>query len=219
MRRVALALLFALLLLAAPLAAQRDASRLEIAVTAGVALTEGPAITTRESARRREDARAAAQRVLRRAFTTGSSCGERAAFFDDDRADSSEWDVLVKYDPTTQLYNIGAPIRATIGIEELRRRSRRSTSAEAQFGRPYRASLHPNASGRYYYNLTVEVQTLTESDLDALQQWLRGPTAPGTTSNPLTAIRSGLGTSVVAHARRRAEHSTSSRREVFTRAA
>ena len=41
--------------------------------------------------------------------------------------------------------------------------------AEAQFDGPFRARLHPNRSGRYYYNLTVEVQTLTETDLDALQ--------------------------------------------------
>ena len=37
------------------------------------------------------------------------------------------------------------------------------------------------------------MQTLTESDLDALQQWLRGPTAPGR-GNPITALRSGIGT-------------------------
>ena len=66
------------------------------------------------------------------------------------------------------------------------------TTAEAQFDGPFRAPLHPNRSGRYYYNLTVEVQTLTETDLDALQQWLRGPTSPQK-SNPVTAVSSGIG--------------------------
>ncbi|HEX3866032.1 MAG TPA: hypothetical protein VHV78_04735, partial [Gemmatimonadaceae bacterium] len=56
-----------------------------------------------------------------------------------------------------------------------------------------RASLHPARSGRYYYSLLVEVQTLTESDLDALQQWLHGPSAPGH-GNPITTLRSGVGT-------------------------
>src|SRR4029077_20109643 len=88
-------------------------------------------------------------------------------------AGRSEWDVVVRYDPTTQLYNV-ARTQDTKGLESVGSFST-VAAAEAQFGRPYRATLHPGATGRYYYNLIVDVQTLTESDLDALQQWLRGP--------------------------------------------
>jgi hypothetical protein len=68
------------------------------------------------------------------------------------------------------------------------------TSAEMQISRVYRASLHPVRSGRFYYDLNVDVETLTVSDLDALQQWYRGTTAPGASGNPLAALRSGVGT-------------------------
>lgn len=111
----------------------------------------------------------------------------------DDLAGRSEWDVLVSYEPTTQRYRV---IRRSIDdrIREDFGALGSLTSAEAEIGKPFKAPIHPNRSGRYYYNLIVDVQTLTESDLDALQQWLRGPDAPGKTSNPLTMIGSGLGT-------------------------
>src|SRR5262249_37846359 len=69
------------------------------------------------------------------------------------------------------------------------------SAAEAQFGRPYRAAIHPDHAGRFYYNLSVDVQTLTVSDLDALQQWLRGSSAPQR-RGVFGGIFSGLGTLV-----------------------
>src|SRR5205085_519439 len=107
-----------------------------------------------------------------------------------DLSGRSEWEILVQEDPTTHLYS--AVRRQDNQVIESFGESATVTTAEAQFDRPFRAALHPNRSGRYYYNLIVDVQTLTESDLDALQQWLHGPTAPGK-SNPVTAVKSGVG--------------------------
>lgn len=190
MRRL-LALLFALIALASPLAAQRP-PRLEIAVAAGSALTEGPAIVTAGLLRddkTREHLRNGFPARIHYRLELWRKSGVLSG---DDRSGTSEWDVLVNYEPTSQLYNM------------IRRSSDDSyrkdfgtfatlTSAELQLAMPYKTSLHPTRSGRYYYNLTVEVQTLSQSDLDATLQWLRGPTAPGKTSNPLTVLRSGFG--------------------------
>jgi hypothetical protein len=182
---------FALLLATANVAAAQRAPRFEIGVAPAAALTEGPAITsdgvlndptTREHLRNGFPARVHYRIELWR----------KGGVFDD-FAGRTEWDVLVSYEPATQRYNM---IRTSSGdqVRENFGGFPSVTSAEAELGRPFKAPLHPNRSGRYYYHLTVDVQTLTESDLDEVQQWLRGPTAPGKTSNPLTVIRSGLGT-------------------------
>jgi hypothetical protein len=170
---------------------QRDRPRFDIAISAASALSEGPAVSaegllsdpkTREHLRNGFPARIHYRLELWR----------KGGVFDD-IAGRTEWDVLVNYDPSTQLYNV---VRRTANdqVRENFGGFASVTSADAQLARPFRTSLHPNRSGRYYYHLIVEVQTLTESDLDALQQWLHGPTAPGKTNNPLTVVRSGLGT-------------------------
>jgi len=168
--------------------AQRDRVQMEVAVNAATALQEGPTITTTNLL-----ADPNTRELLRNGFATRIHFRLelwRTGGWFNDRSGSSEWEILVQQDPTTHLYS--AVRRQGNQVTETFGESATVTTAEAQFDRPFRASLHPNRSGRYYYVLTVEVQTLTETDLDALQQWLRGPTAPQK-SNPLTAIRSGVG--------------------------
>ena len=173
--------------LARPLAAQRDRTTLEVAVSA-VPAQEGPAIAT---------ANILADPNTRELLTHGFTAGihfrlelwRKGGWFDD-LDDRSEWDVLVSYDPTKQLYNVVR--RQSNQIVESFGGFATTDAAEAQFGRPFRVGLKPNRSGRYYYNLIVEVQTLTETDLDALQQWLRGTKAAGR-SNPLGVVGKGVG--------------------------
>ena len=190
MRRL-LAPLVSLIALAAPLAAQRP-PRLDIAVATGSALSEGPAIITTgllSDDKTREHLRNGFPARIHYRLELWRKSGVLSG---DDRSGTAEWDVLVNYDPTSNLYSM------------IRRSSDDSyrenfgtfatlTSADMQLSKPYKTSLHPRRSGRYYYNLTVEVQTLAQSDLDATLQWLRGPSAPGKTSNPLTVLRSGVG--------------------------
>ena len=184
-------LAFAALFWAAPLLAQRGRAHVEIAVPPGNAVTEGPAISS-ENLLADEQTR----RLLRQGFPARIhyrlELWRKGQWFDDlDGRDA--WDVLVAYDPTTQLYTA---LRRSGGedVYENFGGFGSVTSAELQISRPFRAALHPNRSGRFYYNLIVDVETLTVSDLDALQQWLRGTTTPGANGNPLTVIRSGLGT-------------------------
>lgn len=176
-----------LLAAALPLAAQR-APTFEIGVTTASALTEGPSITsdgvlndatTREHLRNGFPARVRYRLELWR----------RGGVFDAIE-DRTEWNVLVSYEPASQQYNMirhssDDQVRENFGGFQS------VTSAEAQLGRSFKPPLHPRRSGRYYYHLVVEVQTVTGSDLEEVQQWLRGATSPGKT-NPLAALRSGL---------------------------
>jgi hypothetical protein len=181
--RIALVPLASLgLLFAASLGAQR--AKLEIAVTPG-ASQEGPAVATSHLL-----ADANTRELLSHGFTAGIhyrlELWRKGVI--DDFDGRSEWDVLVSYDPTKRVYSV---IRKQDN-DVLENFGAFSTveAAEAQFGRAMRVPLRPIRPGRYYYILIVEVRTLTESDLDALQQWMRGTKG---TNNPLSILGKGVG--------------------------
>ena len=107
---------------------------------------------------------------------------------------STEWDVLVQYDPASQVYRAvrknGKQLEDFGSYATL-------TSAEEPLSRPYRVPLRPrSAGGRYYYNVFLDVTTLDVSDLDELQRWLRGEFQPAVRgkTNPASALKNGIGT-------------------------
>ena len=179
--------------LAAPLVAQEGGVRLGVVVAPAAATKEGPWIT---SANLLADSKT--RELLRNGFPARIhyrlELWEKGGLGGDDRSGLTEWDVLVAYDPTSQLFNVNRYTLANRVSENFGGFTTLS-AAETQFGRPYRAAIHPERAGRFYYNLSVEVQTLTVSDLDALEQWLRGSSAPRR-SNIFRGIWSGLGTLV-----------------------
>jgi hypothetical protein len=178
---------------AAPLLAQEGGVRLGVAVPPTTATKEGPWIT---SANLLTDSKT--RELLHNGFPARIhyrlELWEKGGFGGDDRTGFTEWDVLVAYDPTSQLFNVLRRTMAT-GVTENFGGFSTLSAAETQFGRPYRAVIHPERSGRFYYNLSVDVQTLTVSDLDALEQWLRGSSAPQR-GGVFRGIWSGLGTLV-----------------------
>ena len=186
--------LVGLALWAAPLAAQRPRVQLDVAFAAASAPTIGATVSTesllgdpktRELLHNGFPARIHYRLELWRKGGGG--------WFGDERRGLTEWDVLVAFDPAAEMFNAvrrgdeGRLLENYGGFPTV-------AAAEAQIGRPLRVDLHPDGAGKFYYNLVLDVQTLTVSDLDALQQWLRGPEAPS--KNPLKAIRSGIGTLV-----------------------
>ena len=63
--------------------------------------------------------------------------------------------------------------------------------------RPHAVGLTPSRRGRrYYYSLVLDVETLSVSDLDQLERWLRGELQPAVRGkrSPLSALREGFGT-------------------------
>lgn len=177
--------------------AQEGGVRLGVSVAPATATKEGPSIT---SANLLSDSKT--RELLRNGFPARIhyrlELWSKGGFGGDDRTGFTEWDVLVAYDPTSQLFNVERHSLANgvpNGIHENFGGFTSLSVAEAQFGRPYRASIHPDRPGSFYYNLSVDVQTLTVSDLDALEQWLRGSSAPQH-SNVFRGIWSGLGTLV-----------------------
>lgn len=50
--------------------------------------------------------------------------------------------------------------------------------ARAAIERSYEPALRPARTGRYYYTATLEIETLSLSDLDELERWLQGELGP-----------------------------------------
>jgi hypothetical protein len=176
--------------MSAPLPAQRSRPGVDVAVQPANALVEGPSVTSDNllgDARTREHL----QNGFPARIHYRLELWKKGGVFDD-IAGRTEWDVIVAYDPTAQRYTV---IRRSADdqVRENFGGFGSITSADLQVGQSFKPPLHPSRSGRFYYNLNVEIETLTLSDLDELQQWLRGPTSPSK-ANPLTAIRSGVGT-------------------------
>ncbi|HEX3865194.1 MAG TPA: hypothetical protein VHV78_00525, partial [Gemmatimonadaceae bacterium] len=90
--------------LAAPLAAQRDLPQLQIALPTAP-MEEGPAITTANLL-----ADANTRELLRNGFPARVhfrlELWRKGGWIFDDLAGRAQWDVVVRYDPSTQLFNV-----------------------------------------------------------------------------------------------------------------
>jgi hypothetical protein len=117
-------------------------------------------------------------------------------WFDDLKA-AAEWDVILKYDvlgKRYQLFRIVNDKPASLG--EFDRFEDATAAAEA----PYRVSIDlPKRGERTYYNLLLDVETLSLTDLDEVQRWLKGELQPAVRGQKSagTAVTRGLRTIVV----------------------
>jgi len=117
-------------------------------------------------------------------------------WFDDMKA-TAQWDVVVKYDALGKRYHVFRAVanRAT----EL---GNYDTLDEAQevVDAAFRAPISPaKRSQRSYYNLVLGIETLSLTELDEVEQWLRGEMKPAVRGkkNPGTAVSRGVRTLVV----------------------
>ena len=118
----------------------------------------------------------------------------RAGGMFDDLESTVSWEVLVRYDPYSKLYSIYR--RGMRAAEDIGSMSTLDL-AEVEIARPFPVQLRPARPGtRYYYNVSVDVETLSVSDLDELNRWLRGELQPAVRGKraPLSALRRGFGT-------------------------
>jgi hypothetical protein len=92
-------------------------------------------------------------------------------FFDSQQG-RADWRATVVFDPLALNYRVETSadrtVRTVPSLEEVGR------ILSLSFGVP----LRPRDEGRYYYLGSLEVETLSLSDLEELQRWLRGDLAP-----------------------------------------
>jgi len=182
--RLALSVLTALLLAAAPparLDAQR--ARVEVQLPARERLaTDGPQVRATEAL-----ADAQLHDLIRNGFP--ARLHFRIELWSDegivnDLRGTREWDVIVRYDALDRTYKVYQSIGERGG--GLVARSAQFADARAAAERWTPVPLVPRRKGRYYYTAVVDVETLSLSDLDELERWLRGELGPAV-PNPVKA--------------------------------
>jgi hypothetical protein len=120
----------------------------------------------------------------------------KGGWFDDIKA-TSEWDVVVKYDALGKRYHV---FRAVANRAQELGNYENLTDAEAMVDAPFQAPIAPAKRGqRSYYNLVLDIETLSLTELDEVEQWLRGELKPAVRGkkNPGTAVSRGVRTLVV----------------------
>jgi hypothetical protein len=114
-------------------------------------------------------------------------------FFDDLKR-QIEWDVIVRYNPLKRRYTAtrieGEKITALGSFDGL-------DPIEAVLAQATQPAFPvPDGHDKYYYNLVLDVQMLSVSDLDEVERWLKGDLGPAVhgEKSPGTAIGQGAKT-------------------------
>jgi hypothetical protein len=114
------------------------------------------------------------------------------AFFDSPKG-RSEWRASVLFDPLEQRYRVATVSgTAEISVDSI---AGVRDALQSSFSLPIR----PREEGRYYYLGEVQVETLSLTDLEELQRWLRGDLAPAVKGDqPMeTAVGRGVRRAIV----------------------
>jgi hypothetical protein len=86
----------------------------------------------------------------------------------------AEWDVLVRHEPLLDQYTLLTFVGA--GRQERRYATLDALGAALAFA--YQVNVRPSEPGRYYYASSLQVSTLSDSDLDELERFLAGDLEP-----------------------------------------
>jgi Domain of unknown function (DUF4390) len=81
-----------------------------------------------------------------------------------------EWDVLVRHEPLLDQYTM----LTLVGSQRQERRYATLDALGAALAFAYQVNIRPNESGNYYYAASLQVATLSDSDLDELERFLAG---------------------------------------------
>jgi len=115
----------------------------------------------------------------------------------DDLRATREWNVIVRYD---QLAGVFKVVRVFRGSATALGESATIAGADSLVARLTRTPMPPPRRGeRSYYTLSIELEMLSLSDLDELENWLRGEFRPAVRGerNPGTALTRGVRTLIV----------------------
>jgi hypothetical protein len=113
----------------------------------------------------------------------------------DDIAAESEWDVVVRYDALGKVFQVYRAVKrktAFLGsfatIQE----------AEAIVDAPFVVPISPPKKNRQsYYSLVLEIETLSLTELDEVEQWLRGELKPAVRGKKSAGTAVGRGVRTV----------------------
>jgi hypothetical protein len=93
--------------------------------------------------------------------------------FVDELLGAEQWTTVFTFDPLSELY-----IVRTRSTSATARAFPEYRSARDAIEAAYAVSLRPNDNGRFYYTAAVDIETLSLSDLDELERWLKGELQP-----------------------------------------
>jgi hypothetical protein len=85
------------------------------------------------------------------------------------------WDVVLRHEPLLDQYTV----LTLVGGRARERRYATLDALSAALAFAYQVSVRPEAPGRYYYTASLEISTLSDSDLDELQRFLEGDLGDG----------------------------------------
>jgi hypothetical protein len=80
------------------------------------------------------------------------------------------WDVVLRHEPLLDQYTV----LTVVGGRASERRYATVDALSAALAFAYQVSVRPAQPGRYYYTASLEISTLSDSDLDELQRFLEG---------------------------------------------
>jgi len=92
--------------------------------------------------------------------------------FIDALVDQTHWSAVVAYEPLDDRFLAGALPADSLSSFPLWEDARWAVEG------PYSPAVRPDGPGSYYYIAVLEIETLSLSDLDELERWLRGDLEP-----------------------------------------
>ncbi len=95
----------------------------------------------------------------------------RDGFFDD-LISTEQWTAVVTYDALSEQYVVRSRTDARARVFP------DFDAARATIETAYVVTLRPQRRGRYYYTGSVDIETLSLSDLEELERWLKGELQP-----------------------------------------
>lgn len=85
-----------------------------------------------------------------------------------------EWDVVVRHEPLLDQYTV----TRLVGRQQRESRYATLEALGATLASAYRVAIAAGSDGRLYYVATLEVTTLSDSDLQELERFLKGDLTP-----------------------------------------
>jgi Domain of unknown function (DUF4390) len=101
-----------------------------------------------------------------------------------------EWDVVVRHEPLLDQYTL----LTLVGARRQERRYATLDALGAALAFAYQINVRPDEPGGYYYAASLQVSTLSDSDLDELERFLAGDLGNGAQSGEGIGDAVGRGT-------------------------